>query len=514
MKPRPLLAVGSWLVILLAASAWMAYGPARFGGAATYVTTHGLSMEPAFRAGDLAIVKPADGYVVGDVVAYESEDMDTVVLHRIVDVSEGRYTLQGDNNTWLDLERPTPEQVVGKQLVRVPQGGIWMDRLTSPAVLSAVAFLLLAGGGAIAETTRRHRRRDRQREKPVRATTSYALMTLPSKLQPVVATVVGLAVTGCAIAAVAWSQPTTEVISGEQSSTSTLDFSYTAQVRPSPAYDGTTVTDPQPVFRTVADSVDVGFRYDGEPGTVTVDAELSTAGGWSSTVQLAGPVAFEGERYDGTVRLDLASLQARAEAASAVTGLPAQSVAIAVVPRITPESGGTIAPRLELTLDALTLRLSGADTAAVDTSTMVSGTRTEPATLTAAGRSVSVERARTVSVAVLALALLGGITLMVLLRRMSQVTEAQRIQSRYAPLLLPVLPMASAPGRAVVDVSDIASLARIAERYGLLVLHWSRSGIDTYVVQDELTTYRFRSSAASDPVTDPTVNEPALELDA
>lgn len=506
--------LGLWAAMLVIATGWLALGPSQLGGTATYVTTHGSSMEPGFRAGDLAVVRPAEHYSTGDVVAYRSDELDRVVMHRIVDTERDRYVLQGDNNDFLDPDRASPEQVLGKLDLRVPQGGVWMDRLTSPAVLGAVAFLLLAGGGAAAETTRRRRHRDRRRVQPVRTPTSYTPMTLPPKLQPVAATVVGLALTGCAIAAVGWSQPTTEVVSGEQSSTSTLDFSYTAQVRPSAAYDGTTVTDPQPVFRNLTDTVDVGFRYQGEPGTVSVDAELSTAAGWSSTVRLSDPVTFEDERYDGTVRLELAALQARAEAAAAVTGLPAQSVAIAVVPRITPESGGEIAPRLDLTLDALTLRLSSADTAAVETSTTVSGTRTEPATLTAAGRSVSVERARTVAVAVLALALLGGITLMVLLRRMSQVTEAQRIQSRYAPLLLPVLPMASAPGRAVVDVPDVASLARIAERYGLLVLHWSRSGTDTYVVQDELTTYRFRSSASSDPVTDLTVNEPALELDA
>jgi hypothetical protein len=61
--------------------------------------------------------------------------------------------------------------------------------------------------------------------------------------------------------------------------------------------------------------------------------------------------------------------------------------------------------------------------------------------------------------------------------------------------------MSAPPGRPVVDVTEFATLARLAERYGLLVLHWTRSGVETFVVQDEGTTFRYRTGAgdASDP---------------
>ena len=49
----------------------------------------------------------------------------------------------------------------------------------------------------------------------------------------------------------------------------------------------------------------------------------------------------------------------------------------------------------------------------------------------------------------------------------------------------------------MVDVPDFAALAKLAERYGLLMMHWTRSGIDTYVVQDEGTTYRFRPAVST-----------------
>lgn len=44
-------------------------------------------------------------------------------------------------------------------------------------------------------------------------------------------------------------------------------------------------------------------------------------------------------------------------------------------------------------------------------------------------------------------------------------------------------------------MSEFATLVKLAERYGLLVLHWSRSNIETFVVQDESTTFRYRAAA-------------------
>jgi hypothetical protein len=42
-------------------------------------------------------------------------------------------------------------------------------------------------------------------------------------------------------------------------------------------------------------------------------------------------------------------------------------------------------------------------------------------------------------------------------------------------------------------VVDFPTLAKLAERYELLVLHWRRSDVETFVVQDQGTTYRYRT---------------------
>jgi signal peptidase I len=41
-------------------------------------------------------------------------------------------------------------------------------------------------------------------------------------------------------------------------------------------------------------------------------------------------------------------------------------------------------------------------------------------------------------------------------------------------------------------VTEFKTLTRLAERYELLILHWSRNNVETFVVQDEGTTYLYR----------------------
>ncbi|MEX2292051.1 MAG: DUF5305 family protein [Mycobacteriales bacterium] len=462
-------------------------------GTLSVVTTNGISMQPRIAAGDLVLVGPASSYGVGDSAAYYSPMLETVVLHRIVAVEGDRFVFQGDNNSWLDPEKPTLDDLVGKELLHIPQGGIWLKRLTSPPALAAYTFLLLAGGAAAA-TTKRQRRKERRTVSRHRSTSSASLSTLPPALRPVAATAAAVGLLGVALGGLSWTRPTTTTAAAPASVDSSIDFSYTATVPESAAYDGTTVTAPQPVFRALTDSVDVTYSYDGRPGRIAVDAELSTASGWRSTLHLA-PARPLPAQHDGSVTLDLSAFEDRAEAAAAVIGIPAGSLTVTVIPRIWMDGGGQFAPRLPLTLDGLTLKPASEEALTASTSSTEPEAGTAPAQLSALARSVDVSTARTVSVAALLLAAFLGLVLLVLGRILSPASEADRIRQRHKDLLLPVLPIALTLGRPVVDVDSVDHLVRLAERYGLLVLHWERGGVTTYVVQDEGTTYRFRSWA-------------------
>ncbi|MEW1805922.1 DUF5305 family protein [Pseudarthrobacter sp. NPDC080039] len=121
------------------------------------------------------------------------------------------------------------------------------------------------------------------------------------------------------------------------------------------------------------------------------------------------------------------------------------------------------------------------------------------------GLNITAAAARLISGVLLAAALAIGVIVVVFARRTAPVDEAAAIRRRYAALLVRVHPMPAAQGRPVIDVTTFSTLAKLAERYGLLVLHWSRSGVETFIVQDENITYRYRTgpnhaAAATEPV--------------
>ena len=232
---------------------------------------------------------------------------------------------------------------------------------------------------------------------------------------------------------------------------------------------------------------------------MTVKADLSAPGGWHSSIPLTGPETFSGPGYEGKITLDLKTLDAKAQAASAVTGLPAGPLSIVLTPQVKTSTGTEFQPGLKLNLTPLQLALAGApDTLTITDDTTTEQTVTAPRMLGVNGVSITATVARFVSTVLLAAALVIGAIIVVFARRTAPADEGAAIRRRYAALLVRVHPMPAPHGRPLIDVTTFPTLAKLAERYGLLVLHWARSGVETFVVQDENITYRYRAGA--DPV--------------
>jgi signal peptidase I len=491
------------LLLLCLAGEWLVIAPARLGGHASYVVTHGISMEPGYHAGDLAFIRPVASYRVGDVVAYHSQTLGIIVMHRIVAIRDGRYTFKGDHNTWLDPDQPAYGELIGRAVVRVPGAGIWLKRATGPIPLAVLAVVLMAGETVHLRRRGRHRRKRNGRGSPRTVHKPRANITLVAgspRFQTALGTVATLGVLGIALAALAWTGPVQKTATRQTAAGGQLTFSYTATVPRSPVYDGTTVTAPDPIFRTLANTVDVGYAYQGNPGRAAVTAKLSTSSGWHTSAVLATPARFTGSQHYDTVRLDLKALDARAQAAAKIAGMPAGEVAIDITVRIEPAAGPAFAPTLHLTMtrDQLKLTDPAADLTVKDTSAQERPVQV-PRVLKLAGRSIAVGTARTISTVLVLAALLAAATLTILVRRTTPTSESDRICRRYAPLLLLVEPMPLPAGRPTVDVTDFATLVKLAERYGLLVLHWSRSDVHTFLVQDEGASYRYRIWATRPP---------------
>lgn len=139
--PLTIALVGAWFLFLR---------PVSLGGPAGYLIVAGVSMEPAFHTGDLAITQWRAEYQVGDIVAFSAEG--GLVIHRIVggDAVQG-FTTQGDNRELPDPWRPRPDDIVGASWVCLPGAGNALAFVRQPAVLAglaaAVAFFLAFTAG-------------------------------------------------------------------------------------------------------------------------------------------------------------------------------------------------------------------------------------------------------------------------------------------------------------------------------------------------------------------------------
>jgi signal peptidase I len=89
-------------------------------------------MEPRFHTGDLAIVRPASNYRVGDIVAYHSSLLHVTVLHRIGAIRGNHYIFKGDNNNFVDPVQPSRTELLGKLWIHVPRGGIVLKAAHTP----------------------------------------------------------------------------------------------------------------------------------------------------------------------------------------------------------------------------------------------------------------------------------------------------------------------------------------------------------------------------------------------
>jgi signal peptidase I len=465
-------------------------------GRAAFVGTHGVSMNPVYYQGDLVVVAKADSYTVGQIVAYRVPAKHVVALHRIIGGDPSGYIIKGDNNQSIDPTHPAAGQLVGRAVLHIPHGGTWLTRLTSPAMLGLVAFGLMASGGTAIQTRRRRRKMAMSLHATRSSRWTLPTFVLPHQLQPAAGAVAAIGVLGLALGAVAWIAPLDKPASASTQATRQVTFSYAAAVRLSPAYDGTTVHSPDPVFRRLANTVDLHLAYQGSPGRVTVAAELSTASGWHSSVPLAPPASFTGNRYESTVHLNLKAFEARAQSAAAVTGLPAEPLTVTVVPSVQTEGNVPFTPELKMNLTPLQLSLPGdPKSLIVEESTAVAHLAGSPRTLNLLIGHVTVGHARAVSAILIFAAMLAAAMLAFVIRNTPPLSEGAEIRRRYGPLLASVDPMITPPNIAVIEVAEFATLAKMAERGGLLVVNWSRSDVDTFMVLDESTAYRYRTGS-------------------
>jgi len=520
--------------IALAAVAWWYLAPTRVGGSTTYVATHGISMEPRFHTGDLAIVRPAANYKVGEIVAYHSDLLHTVVLHRIVGLRGNLYLFKGDNNDFID-PRPVPRaDLIGKLWLHIPRGGVALAIVHTPvgvgALIAILGFAFVFGAG-------KARRRRKRRRKPATGSAYPGFLTVNNIPDHAGARSFnfGALLTASAIAAVvffvlavvAFTRPAGKPTTVTTPYTQQVTFGYSAHAPAGPVYPTGAIHTGDPIFLSLVHQVGVHVNYafataagHDVTGTEAIRLRLTAQSGWTRTIVLAPRTDFTGDHTSTVVTLDIPQIESLLAKVGALTGMASNlGYTIAVLPDVHVHGvvaghplNMSFAPSMSFALGPEQLVSNGAS-ATSGSSSGASGPgsggsgsltpsqsgavgtpSTAPNTITVLG--VSPEIAVLRWIAVLGLLISGGVAVYAYLRKRGEAfEESVQIQAQYGHLIVPIV-AGEDLGWPPVDVPTIKALVRLAESGQRLILHNRSGDVDTYMVNDEGTVYRYQVKAS------------------
>ncbi|MGH2894672.1 MAG: hypothetical protein ACRDPM_15625, partial [Solirubrobacteraceae bacterium] len=467
-----------------------------------------------------------DHYRVGDVVAYRSMLLHVLVLHRIIAISGGRYEFKGDHNNFIDPTRPTRAELVGALWIHLPGGGTvfrWLHSPVTGAVLCALVALLLVG---TVEKRRRGRRGNRGngsgRQGAGAMTPRDGGAPLGVSLRSLVIGFGTVGVVSLAVGVYAITRPAMTTVTHKLTYTQKAKFTYHATAPVGPVYPSGTVSTGDPVFLQLVHrlGVKVAYRFAVDAPsrlhwTQQVFLDVTGPSGWTRTIALSRPRRFTGTTTSTTATIDVRGLQSlllEVEKATGISGSGA-TIVISLKVHVTGTVAGqpvaqTFSPNANFQLQPLELLPGGGAASAGATPGSGAGTSTSggfdpnqtgsmtrastvPSRLVLLGHTLALDTLMWIAIGGAALA--GVITLMlaILLRRNQAFDEAARIRARYSHLLVPIL-VGEDLGWPPIDVTSIKALVRLAESSGQLILHHQADAVDTYLVNDNGTVYRYQ----------------------
>jgi signal peptidase I len=509
---------------------WLNFAPTRLGGDSIYVVTSGISMEPRFHTGDLAILRPASPYEVGEIVGYRSPHIG-IVMHRIIGEKGGDFLMKGDNNNFVDEYHPAPSDVVGRLWLHVPKVGHLINSQRNRETSVAVAAVAMAGVIGVPAERERRRRRKRARRDGTSASNAksfrppshrsrgggpvMAVIGLPGQVAASIISVVALA--ALVLGAFSFTHSTTAVTTEHLSYRQTGTWSYSAHAK-GDVYANGVVTTGQPIFLAVAPVVKVAFSYkfvSALPTRLTgragLTAVLTSSAGWSHTLPVGPKTSFSGTGVQLTGTLNLPAIERLLASIAAQIGSgtgAGVSYTLALEPTVQ-VSGllggssplrGSFDPPLSFTLAGNEAQLnsgqSGSTTTLAQlvqpsTAGFVGVPRTTSANLSFLGLHPSVSASREVAAWVLLACVLALLGLGFLLWKASRAAETDRIGARYGSILVAVERPEALGEAGSVRVANVEDLVKIAEHEGRMILHCAGESGRDYFVQDQALTYLY-----------------------
>jgi signal peptidase I len=500
-KPLSLSVVVINLVLLASLVAiWMAFAPTLIGGRASYVVVNGNSMEPGFHRGDLVIVQAASIYNVGDIAIYRNAELNAFVIHRIIAMEQDHYVFKGDNNSWIDTYRPNRAELIGKLWIHLPELGKAMEWLRLPINMGLTTGLL--GGILMASTMNPHRKR---RNKP---SGNYGGM-LEGGLYIFgffVLVFLGLSI-------LFFLRPLTrnaEKIGYIQES----QFSYSATGTPV-IYDTDTVRSGEPVFPKLTCFLNIGFTYTLLGNNVQaisgshqlIARVMDEQSGWQRTIPMNEITTFSGNSFFTTSTLDLCQIISLVNTLEQETGLRANNYMLEIVPQVTVTAiavGNQITdsfePKLVFKFDDVHFSLftpKGQDNPLhLSKQGFAINTNVEANTLSVFRWQPTILSIRVISLLGLVLSLIGLLILSIPIFASSKESQETLIRLKYGALLVNVYDQNIELTSALINVTSIDELAKLAERHNTVILHMTLNFMHSYLVQCNGINYRYVSSSS------------------
>lgn len=491
---------------------WILIAPVQFGGRVSYVIVSGNSMEPEFHLGDLVIATQQSSYQVGDAVVYQHPEGGHV-FHRIIDIENGLFTFQGDNNTWVDSFQVIQDDILGKLWLHIPFGGNIIHFLRAPRNLTVLLIIIMftfTSGSKVKQNrkskSRQYTKGQKEAIEPKASVSSHFESIIVLGVVALVAVILGV---------VAFTRPTTI---GESSN---IQYNHVGVLLynaddSQDLYDADKVQTGEPVFLRLTCDLQLFYGYqfvstalmpedfDQFAGNFRITAEISDPNGWNRSLELAPVTEFRGPEFTAGMHLDLCHISNLIEEMEEKSGAKNTWYNLSIYPKayIVGSIAGrpledTFAPNIHFEVNKFLMRLpreingDPTDSLTPMKAGFVPGTSLKANTLNILGLQIPVRLARMLSVLIFGACLFMIIWLGWPLYQEWKRGEASRIRVQYEPMLVDVQPGSISPNGQAVPVDSFEDLAKLAERYGAMILCETSSGLNKYWVQDGEVMYEF-----------------------
>jgi signal peptidase I len=491
-------AASNILLVIILVAIWMLFAPVKLGGQDSYVLVDGTSMLPNFHTGDLAIVRPAPAYQVGDIVTYLDALTHAPIIHRIIGTQQERFVMKGDNNAWIDPYQPNRADILGKLWLHLPRVGLAMLWIRAPIHLALVTALL-GGFFMVTMTTQKQKKHGRNKN-----TASGNLAGFEMALY--LFGVLGLGF--LALAIFVFIRPAlikADAIPYQQSG----NFAYSAAGTAS-VYDTGAAVSGEPVFTKLTCKLNLAFAYTLQGPQMTSISGLQqiyaivqdTGSGWQRTIPITADAKFTGKTVTSQATLDLCQVQTLLASVAKETGVGFGSPNLVIVAHIS--VGGKMAgqaftdtfePHLAFGFNGLQLSLAENSSQTNPLQTVQPGllpnTTMVDNTFPLFGLKPTVGKIRLVALIGLGSTLAGLLALGIYSYSVSRRSEESIIHLKYSNLLIGVYEQGLESLSPVIDVTSIDDLARLAERQNAMIMHLAHEDVHYYLVQVEGKTYRY-----------------------